>query len=122
MPTRSTHVDVRLALTPCEYATVPAAFARQLGLPFHVPEGGDERSCRAAQAQHLLVGRWLVVAGRTQADLARELGVSKQTVNRTILGQRWLCATVGLGLYRDLEDAARRGNTRRPQGSGPGSR
>jgi plasmid maintenance system antidote protein VapI len=57
--------------------------------------------------QHVLIVDWLTLAGRSQADLARRLGVSTSTVSRTVVGARWLCTAIAVAMYVDIHGATR---------------
>lgn len=62
-------------------------------MAFVVPPEGDPISARIAHLQHVLVCRWRAT-GISGAAIARRWGVSRQTVSRTTLGERWAGETV----------------------------
>lgn len=83
--------DHSLLLKPYRYLTDPHAFGEDRPVRFVIPTGGDERSMRVARVQHGLVVRWRQLPDQpSQSSLGRLYGLSKETVSRTVLGQRWM--------------------------------
>ena len=100
------HVDRRRKLAPARYiAPFGCAEARAV-----MPEGGDMASARIAALEHRLVLAWRAAGRRpTEAELARKWSISKQTISRSMLGDRWMGETVMSALIDALQ-------------SGPGGR
>ena len=56
-----------------------------------VPPGGDRRSAEVARVQHHLAMAWRRHSGpRSAVLLGERFGFSKQTLSRSLLGQRWM--------------------------------
>lgn len=90
-----THVDSRRRLVPASYLACPGDFGRRARPALVLPPGGDVVSQRIAVIQHQLVLAWNDHGRRPSgAELARIWGVSKQTVSRCTLGERWFGETV----------------------------
>jgi hypothetical protein len=88
-------LDSRRLLNPNSYARSPHAFGRRIDAAFYVPDGGDERSMRAAQVQHLIAARWHTRRGSSDtAVLARRWGCSVHVIYRVVDGSRWASATI----------------------------
>lgn len=105
------HVDGRLKLRPCDYLDPPQQFGTNGNARVVVPPGGDPRSAEAAVHQHRLVMAWRSdPTAPNGAELGRRYQVSRQTVSRTIRGERW-CGQVlmtALLTYRPTRNTARR--------------
>lgn len=101
-------LDARLALEPRAYAVVPAQFGSNPHVTFHVPPGGDDLSMQVARIQHHIVIAWRARHPRGGRRLADEIGCSKQTVSRTLLGQRFAGQAVLSFMAAQLQRDVRR--------------
>lgn len=89
------HLDARRRLLPASYLEHAHDFGRRRSARLVLPAGGDPVSQRIALVQHQLILAWHERGRRPcAAELARTWGVSKQTISRCVLGERWLGETL----------------------------
>lgn len=85
------HLDRQRKLLPSAYLEDPHAFGIDPTAHVIVPPGGDRRSAEVARVQHHLAIAWRRHAGpRSAALFGERFGFSKQTLSRSLLGQRWM--------------------------------
>lgn len=123
-----THVDTRRRLVPVSYLARPGDFGHHPRPELVLPPGGDTVSQRIAVLQHQLVLAWNNNGRRpSAADLARTWGVSKQTLSRCTLGERWfgetlLATFIHAAAARPMPDTPRMRRFAGPERSGSRNR
>lgn len=113
------HLDSRRKLLPVSYLERPADFGRRQRPAFVLPQDGDIVSQRIAVLQHQLIFTWNERGRRPSVgELCREWRVSKQTLSRCTLGERWLGETLLAAFVQIVARPSTGGGCREPQLTG----
>ena len=107
-----------LLLAPRDYASDPARFGTGDDLTFGEPDGGNAISKRAAKMQHRMVLEWQRRFPRHGERLARRVGCSRNTISRTLRGERWAGQAVIGEIAADLRRSPVPGDLHRPDEEG----
>jgi hypothetical protein len=101
------HIDRQRRLLPRAYLKDPHMFGVDPTARVVVPPGGDRRSAEVARVQHHLAMAWRRHSGpRSAALLGERFGFSKQTLSRSLLGQRWMGEAVMAAIIEAINKAA----------------
>jgi hypothetical protein len=89
------NADSRRVGLPRDYVADPHRFGFDAGVALTEGPTGDVVSATIAHTQHRMVLAWRALEGRPSgAEIGRRYGVSRATVSRAMLGERWLGETL----------------------------
>jgi hypothetical protein len=97
------NADTRRVGLPRDYLADPFKFGNDDGVALTDGPTGDAVSARIAHTQHYMIVAWRAIEGRPSgAEIGRRYGVSRATVSRAMLGQRWFGETLLCGFMLEL--------------------